>query len=498
MTEPFDADLRDRLTALAGAVPIDPPDPMAPVRPRLSSGSTSLRLAWTGLVPVLAVVVVGTIVAGLARVGPFAPGASQTNGPVSTTVTNGPFELTLRSSTAHYAPGEAIHAEASLTYRGVGAITIWHARGSPDGGPLGFGVVEPVLGGLEVGPFWRQSCRPSTLDSATPITSAYTKSGGFTGDDPRAAQYEAFFADPVLRLDEGAWHLYAVAEFSVGDCSAAKVELRAQIEIVVDAGMSPSPTADNVIHVVNLDSPTIEVLSGDRILGTIGCHGSTVIKPEDVASGTPWSLDVRVVASTVRQQVIVDGPLPRAILFRDGVALTGPWPMSDGPAPVATCPVAPSESSSAADPVVGTDAVGDYSIEIRSDRATYRESDLIEVSGMFRYAGQVAKEVSGLKLGFGILEPVYGMTLQPIFTAECAQTLLQPGDERGSPFVKMGGVSGSDPRHDEQLAYFKDPEFRLPPGTWHLRYVAFLYAGSCGTNDVALTAQIEITVLPDH
>src|SRR5262245_34129978 len=82
MTDAFDLELRDRLARLAGAVPVDPPRPISVVPPTsVGTGSTSRGLTLVGLAPILAIVVVGTLVAGLAHIGPFAPGATDANGP---------------------------------------------------------------------------------------------------------------------------------------------------------------------------------------------------------------------------------------------------------------------------------------------------------------------------------------------------------------------------------------------------------------------------------
>src|SRR5262245_54725923 len=90
MTDLFDLELRDRLGRLVTAVPIEASTSLArvvaaPVRTRASGH----RLVLGGLVPVLAVLVVGILLAGIARFGPFGPGATEapSSSPVPTTAT---------------------------------------------------------------------------------------------------------------------------------------------------------------------------------------------------------------------------------------------------------------------------------------------------------------------------------------------------------------------------------------------------------------------------
>jgi hypothetical protein len=67
-----------------------------------------------------------------------------------------------------------------------------------------------------------------------PLSSRLTKSGGFTAEDPDAAFYQAFFADPVVRLPAGEWRITAVASFTEGEgCTGKAVMLKVPITITV-------------------------------------------------------------------------------------------------------------------------------------------------------------------------------------------------------------------------------------------------------------------------
>ncbi len=262
MTDAFDLELRERLGRLAAAVPVDATGSVGRVAPTtVRAGSAARRAALGGLVPILTVVVAGALVAGVARIGPFAPGATDANGPVVTTARSGDFELSIRSAKARYTPAEPIEISASLTYSGPeSSIEIGHALGA-SGSPLAFGVVEPVLGDLQLGPGWDEACARSTLAAGQPMTVAFQKSAGWPSDDPRSDEYRAFVLDPILRLTEGTWHPYAIAEFSVGDCSADPIQMRAEITLEIggpgasEASPAPDPSVapNNGVHAVDDD-----------------------------------------------------------------------------------------------------------------------------------------------------------------------------------------------------------------------------------------------------
>jgi hypothetical protein len=258
MTDDFDLglDLRDRLARLAGAAPVRPMPALAVV-PVARVQRRAVGLA--GLAPILAVITIGTVVASLAHIGPFATGSSQPNGAVSATTRSGDFVLQIDSARARYAAGEQISVGAGLTYGGpTPSIVVGHA-GS---GPIAFGIVEPI-NGLVLEPSWRLSCSTRSVERGVPIEKQFAKSGGFDGADPSARAYASFFADSQLRLPAGTWHLYAVAQFSIGECGPDPIEMRAEITIEVVAGSAvatPKPTAEGETDEIR---PESTVTSGD-------------------------------------------------------------------------------------------------------------------------------------------------------------------------------------------------------------------------------------------
>ena len=82
------------------------------------------------------------------------------------------------------------------------------------------------------GPAWRADCAPHDISTDHPLTSAITKSGGWSGEEPNAAFYRSFFADPIVRLPVGDWDITAIAQFVDGEgCPGAAHELQATLRL---------------------------------------------------------------------------------------------------------------------------------------------------------------------------------------------------------------------------------------------------------------------------
>lgn len=142
---------------------------------------------------------------------------------------DGPFRLILELAGRSFAAGEPIEGRAWLELvPGAGAFDL---RGSGSG----LIAVETIQldGTWDLRAGWNLDCGSHRLAPGEPITAGLVKSGGFTEDDPNAAAYRAFFADPLFRLPAGRWEVAAVAWFDVGECGGPEVTLRAPIELVV-------------------------------------------------------------------------------------------------------------------------------------------------------------------------------------------------------------------------------------------------------------------------
>lgn len=140
----------------------------------------------------------------------------------------GAFRLNFRLPQATYQSTDAISGTATLE------VTDGHdasLSGSGDG-LLGFSFVE-VGGTRRMDAGWHDDCRRYTIEAGSPMTSAITKSGGWGGEDPDAAFYQAFIADPQVHLPPGTWDISAVASFAEGDCGGVHHDLRATIRVTV-------------------------------------------------------------------------------------------------------------------------------------------------------------------------------------------------------------------------------------------------------------------------
>lgn len=156
------------------------------------------------------------------------PGGSRDPGQaVHTEATAGPFTLVFELGDDTWRAGEPIAGRAWLTVAGGSAEL--YGSGS---GLLAFDFRE-VDGSRRMEAAWTDDCQPYRLEAGSPLSSGITKSGGFGGDDPNAAFYRAFFADPLVRLPAGRWEITATASFGVGDCGGERT-IRAPIMVTIE------------------------------------------------------------------------------------------------------------------------------------------------------------------------------------------------------------------------------------------------------------------------
>jgi hypothetical protein len=142
------------------------------------------------------------------------------------------FVLAMTVPTDHFALGEAIDVRTSLTWAGPAPNAAIWGSGS---GPVVF-LFEELTGRRRmIGGAMTADCarHPYVQSVATPIP--FHKSGGWNADDPDAAFYREFFADPLLRLPAGRWRVMADLEGLLAECAAnaPRVSLKAVLEIGV-------------------------------------------------------------------------------------------------------------------------------------------------------------------------------------------------------------------------------------------------------------------------
>lgn len=143
---------------------------------------------------------------------------------------DGPFRLVLELADDTWQAGEPIEGRARLELReGAGGVDLVGSGG----GLLAFDTVE-VDGRRRMEAAWTADCAPFRLDPGAPLTAGLAKSGGYSAEDPDAAFYRAFFADPLFRLLEGRWEIAAVATFAVGECGGRVVTLRAPLTVTIE------------------------------------------------------------------------------------------------------------------------------------------------------------------------------------------------------------------------------------------------------------------------
>jgi hypothetical protein len=141
------------------------------------------------------------------------------------------FALSMRVASGVFDAGEPIDIGAILTWEGAEpTATIW-GSGS---GPVSFGL-QQVDGDIVIGGMMTADCGKHDYARGVPVAIPYSKSGGFTAEDPNAAFYRAFFADPVLRLPAGRWRVSANAGGYLVPCEmdAPAVEISIGADILV-------------------------------------------------------------------------------------------------------------------------------------------------------------------------------------------------------------------------------------------------------------------------
>lgn len=193
--------------------------------------------------PVLAFTVIGILAVGCSpSPGPATAGtaggplpAASTGvvasppGPIGAADVDGPFRLELVLPRTTWSTTDEIEAQATLRY----LLPMGVELGGAGSGLLGFSAIE-VGGTRRMDAGWQADCARWNLAADAPITSGLTKGGGWSADDPNAAFYEAFFADPEYHLPPGRWLITAHAVFAEGpDCRGAQHDLRASREITV-------------------------------------------------------------------------------------------------------------------------------------------------------------------------------------------------------------------------------------------------------------------------
>lgn len=183
-----------------------------------------------------AVAAAGAIIAVVGACGaaptPQPPNATEPSGqPIVMDGRNAGFALSLRVGNDAVDAGAPIDIAAVLTWEGADPrAMIWGSGG----GPVSFGL-EQIDGDLQMDAVQTADCAQHEYARGVPVAIPFRKSGGFSADDPNAAFYRAYFADPVLRLPAGSWRVTASASGYLVPCEmdAPMVDIRLVAEILV-------------------------------------------------------------------------------------------------------------------------------------------------------------------------------------------------------------------------------------------------------------------------
>ncbi|HTE84131.1 MAG TPA: hypothetical protein VK821_05315 [Dehalococcoidia bacterium] len=146
-------------------------------------------------------------------------------------------------------------------------------------------------------------------------------------------------------------------------------------------------------------------------------------------------------------------------------------------------------------PASGSASQGDFTLELRADSAKISAGQPIQgLTATLTYKGsQASAEIwhgHGLPIGFGVVEPISGITLAPGSLQSCEHSTLTRNVGLTAPFAKS---SFSLKESEAFNTFMADPALRLPPGTWHIYAFADFWAGPCSSTHyeirVAITVQ---------
>ena len=151
---------------------------------------------------------------------PVTPGPTATTipspspAPVSESASDDLFVFTVTVPRTNFQTDEVIDIRASLEY--LGPDTAIEVRPS-DLGLVWFSF-EQLDGPLAMGPFSHFICAQETvmLTRGKPLIIQPQKAASWTSEDPAASFYEAWAADPFLRLPAGQWSIATGAEMCDG------------------------------------------------------------------------------------------------------------------------------------------------------------------------------------------------------------------------------------------------------------------------------------------
>jgi hypothetical protein len=150
-------------------------------------------------------------------------------------------------------------------------------------------------------------------------------------------------------------------------------------------------------------------------------------------------------------------------------------------------------------PQVASDVDGRYRLDFALPKRTYTAREPIEGVATLSVLGPGAGRIGasgGGPIGFAIAEVGGRREMGFASTADCQPFEIGDGSPITSEIVKSGGWSADDPDAAFYEAFFRDPDVRLPLGTWDVAALASFGEGDCSPNPRDLSARIRIEVVP--
>ena len=128
-------------------------------------------------------------------------------------VTEGGITLAASVDPAIAAAGEEINVLAELSHDQPGPLVV-----SGSGSGIVFFSVTRLEDGLSSGtPLANSDCAQHELPPGEPIVVPFSKSGGWSEEDPNADFLTTFFSEPELTLPPGTWRIDITTSATLGD-----------------------------------------------------------------------------------------------------------------------------------------------------------------------------------------------------------------------------------------------------------------------------------------
>jgi len=146
------------------------------------------------------------------------------------TVSGQGMTLSVTAEPAVVAAGELIDVQAVVTNDGAEPIVL-----SGSGSGFVFFSVTRVEDGLSSGePAMTGDCARHVVNPGEPTVVPFSKSGGFSPDDPDAAFLRTYFAEPELTLPTGTWRIDVTTAATIGEgCVGEPLDLAISLLVTV-------------------------------------------------------------------------------------------------------------------------------------------------------------------------------------------------------------------------------------------------------------------------